>query len=62
MGKDGMAISFCDVGEKQYLADIEKLIKKKINVAEDHPYPMTVFTKSAPKPPPRRPRSFRGGK
>src|SRR5450432_1885921 len=31
-GASGMAISFCDRGEKDYLNDIEKLIRKKIPV------------------------------
>ena len=40
-GANGTAISFCDAEEKAYLRDIEKLITKKIQVVEDHPYPMT---------------------
>jgi ATP-dependent RNA helicase RhlE len=39
-GANGTAISFCDAEEKAYLRDIEKLITKKIQVVEDHPYPM----------------------
>ena len=31
-GASGMAISFCDRGEKVFLADIEKLIRKKVPV------------------------------
>ncbi len=46
-GKDGMAISFCDFGEKPLLRDIEKLIGKQVPVVEDHPFPMQVF--EAPK-------------
>ncbi len=42
-GKDGIAISFCDYGEKPLLRDIEKLIGKSIPVVEDHPFPMQVF-------------------
>ena len=45
-GKDGTAVSFCDFDEIKLLADIEKLIKKKISVEDNHPYPMTVFTKT----------------
>ncbi|KAI4453120.1 atp-dependent rna helicase rhle-related [Holotrichia oblita] len=48
-GKTGIAISLCDFDETEYLADIEKLIKKKIPVCESNPYPMTVFIKSPPK-------------
>jgi ATP-dependent RNA helicase RhlE len=40
-GANGTAISFCDAEEKAYLRDIEKLITKKIQVVEDHPYPLT---------------------
>jgi ATP-dependent RNA helicase RhlE len=39
-GANGTAISFCDAEEKAYLRDIEKLITKKIQVVEDHPYPL----------------------
>ncbi|NOY50399.1 MAG: DEAD/DEAH box helicase [Chlorobi bacterium] len=38
-GKSGIAISFCDVEERPYLRDIEKLIGQKISIVEDHPYP-----------------------
>ena len=34
----GTAISFCDVEEKPYLRDIEKLIQQRIEEIEDHPY------------------------
>lgn len=37
-GATGIAISFCDVEEKNYLLDIEKLIAKKIAVIKDHPF------------------------
>jgi ATP-dependent RNA helicase RhlE len=39
-GANGTAISFCDAEEKAYLRDIEKLITKKIQVVEDHPFPL----------------------
>ena len=54
-GKTGIAVSLCDFDEKEYLADIEKLIRKKITVIEKHPYPMEVFEKSPPKVKPPRP-------
>lgn len=38
-GNQGIAISFCGRDEKNYLQDIEKLIRKKIKVVEDHPFP-----------------------
>jgi ATP-dependent RNA helicase RhlE len=37
-GSDGIAISFCDLEEKAFLRDIEKLIGLKIPVVEDQPY------------------------
>jgi ATP-dependent RNA helicase RhlE len=39
-GANGTAISFCDAEEKVYLTDIEKLITKKIQVVNGHPYPL----------------------
>jgi ATP-dependent RNA helicase RhlE len=35
----GESISFCDIDEKAYLKDIQKLIGQHIPVIEDHPYP-----------------------
>lgn len=40
-GASGMSISFCDVDELPYLKDIEKLIRMKIKVIQNHPYPIT---------------------
>ena len=37
-GRDGVAISFCDVDERAYLKDIEKLIRQKLDVDADHPF------------------------
>ena len=37
-GTSGIAISFCDTEERAYLKDIEKLIKVRIPVVEDHPW------------------------
>ena len=39
-GLEGIAISFCDFDEKAQLADIEKLIGKKLIEVTDHPYPL----------------------
>ncbi len=39
-GANGTAISFCDAEEKSYLKDIEKLIVKKLQVIDDHPFPL----------------------
>ncbi len=37
-GSSGIAISFCDVEEKPYLRDIQRLIKQRIPVVTDHPF------------------------
>ena len=39
-GLNGVALSFCDSEEKDYLKDIYKLISKQIPIVEDHPFPM----------------------
>ncbi len=39
-GLGGTAFSFCDEEEKEYLRDIQKLIGKKIDIVENHPFPM----------------------
>lgn len=41
-GNDGVAISFCDREEFEYLLDIEKLIGKNIKRIEKHPYAITI--------------------
>src|SRR5579862_5870396 len=40
-GADGIAFSFCEAEEIDYLKDIHKLIGKPIPVNEAHPYPMS---------------------
>ena len=37
-GAVGIALSFCDAGEKGYLRQIEKTINRTVNVVDDHPY------------------------
>jgi ATP-dependent RNA helicase RhlE len=37
-GAKGLAISFCDHEERAYLKDIQKMIKKDIEIIEDHPF------------------------
>jgi ATP-dependent RNA helicase RhlE len=37
-GADGIALSFCDADEREYLASIEKLTQQSLAVIEDHPY------------------------
>jgi len=38
-GSSGKAISFCDVEERPYLRDIQKLIAMQIPIEEGHPFP-----------------------
>jgi ATP-dependent RNA helicase RhlE len=38
-GLSGVAYSFCDVEEREFLRDINKLIEITIPVIEDHPFP-----------------------
>jgi len=44
-GAKGHAISLCDHSERNYLRDIENLIKQKIEVVTDHKYPATTKAK-----------------
>ena len=41
-GKNGVAISFCDHTERAYVKDIQKLIGKKLDVVDDHPFPQSA--------------------
>lgn len=70
-GASGIAFSFCDMEEKEFLRDIQKLIANAVPIVTEHPYAMsdTSLTtyKSLPQRPTQRPRqqnerrSFRGG-
>ncbi|HTJ11134.1 MAG TPA: DEAD/DEAH box helicase [Dinghuibacter sp.] len=37
-GASGKALSFCDTEEREYLRDIQKLIKQTVPVVRDHPF------------------------
>jgi ATP-dependent RNA helicase RhlE len=50
-GADGIALSFCDAEERAYLRDIEKLIRQRVPVVEDHPYKSTVPATAKPRAP-----------
>ena len=39
-GAAGTAFSFCDLEEREYLRDIQRVISLQIPVVEEHPYPM----------------------
>lgn len=59
-GAEGIAISLCDIDEKEYIRDIEKIIGMKIPEATSNPYPMKNFELSPPKQKQPRPqRRFR---
>lgn len=70
-GASGIAFSFCDAEEKEFLRDIQKLISTSVPVVMDHPYAMADISltsfKSLPQKPAQRQgqfkerRSFRGG-
>ncbi len=46
-GASGIAFSFCDVEERAFLRDIERLIKLHVPVVEDHPF---LSTHATPQP------------
>lgn len=62
-GAEGKAISFCDIEERAYLHDIQKLIGLEIPVVNEHPFP--AENKPAPgvaqKPQGKKPFSRSGG-
>jgi ATP-dependent RNA helicase RhlE len=63
-GRAGVAISFCDVGERLLLTDIERTIRRTLEVVADHPHASAVpfaatRVQGAPGAPPRAlPRPF----
>jgi ATP-dependent RNA helicase RhlE len=38
-GRAGIALSFCDLEEREYLVDIERLIEREVDRVEEHGYP-----------------------
>ena len=59
-GADGVALSFCDVEERTYLRDIERLIRRTVPVVPDHPFKSTVAELRQPKP--QQQQQHRGGR
>lgn len=47
-GNSWLAISFCDNEEYFYLKDVEKLIWKKVDVEDDHPYNLVIDENAKP--------------
>ena len=70
-GASGIAFSFCDMEEKEFLRDIQKLISTSVAIVTDHPYAMSDTSLTTYKTLPQKPvqrhyqsnerRSFRGG-
>ncbi len=53
-GAKGIAISFCDVEERSYLRNIERLIRQRVEVVS-HDFESTVPLHKTPPPAPRKP-------
>jgi len=68
-GAAGIALSFCDAGEREFLRDIEKLTRQRLDVVAEHPFHAAAVSAAPPargarKAPPhsrprRRPRNGR---
>src|SRR4051794_12910493 len=65
-GAEGIALSFCEVEERPYLRDIEKLTRQEIAVVADHPFrsavPMGVARPQGPRPDAPKPQQNRGNR
>jgi len=61
-GLNGVALSFCDAEEVEFLKDIHKLISKQIPVEEGHPYPMSLQSVASRPQPAAKPGSGGGNK
>lgn len=53
-GASGKAISFCDLAERPYLKDIQKLIRLEIPVHVAHPFPATKLPEEVRGPSPKK--------
>jgi ATP-dependent RNA helicase RhlE len=53
-GASGIAFSFCDHEEREFLRDIQKLIGNSIPVVNDHPHAMEVSSMDIRRMPPQR--------
>lgn len=60
-GASGVAISFCDQEEKEFLRDIQKLTGISIPVVAEHPFPAGVNHTPSVQMPQQRQSEFRGG-
>jgi ATP-dependent RNA helicase RhlE len=57
-GARGVALAFCDAGERTYLREIERLTKLRLRVVDNHPFVANAHEAS---PPPPRSTGRRGG-
>ncbi len=60
-GAAGVALSFCDAGEREFLRDIEKLTRQRLAVVDEHPFHAAAVGAAPPRgarkaPPHSRPR------
>jgi ATP-dependent RNA helicase RhlE len=58
-GATGIALSFCDVGERPFLPGIELLIRRHLKVMEDHPHRSGLRPASPTDLEPQKPKSLR---
>ncbi len=47
-GAAGIALSFCDPGEREFLRDIEKLTRQRLNVIDEHPFHAAAVSAAPP--------------
>lgn len=58
-GADGRALSLCEPAERNWLRDIQRLIRQKIPVHQEHPYALEVDENDFSLKPPSRPNQSR---
>jgi len=61
-GLNGKAVSFCDIEERDYIRDIQKLISIQIPVISQHPFPAINEKNNPPEKTAKKPRTQSGPK
>ena len=61
-GATGSAISFCDAEERGLLKSIEKTIRQKVKIFDDHPYHAEALSQKSSPPVAKKHKSFGGGR
>ena len=56
--RSGIALSFCDESERDFVQDIHKLINQQIPITEEHPFHITFAPKTSGKRSSSKPRQF----